>query len=389
MASDRLRFAAMSLLWCAAGALGATAGDSSRTWVAAAMLGVAGVIAGWPLMRAHRPLQPTPPEPRPAPLDERTTAAIYLERIPVALWLLRGEQAPQPLTNRARRLAAAGGLRDPDQFLQLLRTHPPHGAITLDTERGTERWQIHRNSLAIEGEAQMLVALTPIEHELESESMRAWQELVQILTHEIMNSLAPIKSLSETALELLGDSAASTDLRTALDAIGRRTAHISAFVSSYRQIGQWPAPAMAPVDLAALFARLKAAVEPRWIARNGAVNFEITSPGARLMADEGQLEQVLLALIQNAENATENEVEPKLWLQAKLSRGNRMLVSVRDNGPGVPEGLEQQIFLPFFTTRENGNGIGLTVVRRLVYGMGGRVRYVRGLHRGAMFLLMF
>ena len=379
----------MSLLWCAAGALGAGAGDSSRTWVAAAVLGVAGVIAGWPLMRAHRPLPPTPPEPRPAPLDERITAAIHLERIPVALWLLRGEQAPQPLTNRARRLAAAGGLRDPDQFLQLLRTHPPHGAITLDTERGAERWQIHRNSLAVEGEEQMLVALTPIEHELESESMRAWQELVQILTHEIMNSLAPIKSLSETALELLGDSGGNADLRTALDAIGRRTAHISAFVNSYRQIGQWPAPVITPIDLVSLFARLRASVEPRWLHRNGAVDFDVASPGARLMADEGQLEQALLALIQNAENATENETEPRLWIQARLGRGGRMLISVRDNGPGVPEGLEQQIFLPFFTTREDGQGIGLAVARRLVYGMGGRVRYVRGLQRGATFLLTF
>lgn len=389
MGSEKLRFAATSLLWCAAGALGAAAGDSSRTWVAAAVLGVAGVIVGWPLVRPHHRPPPAAPEPPPPPLDERATAAIYLERIPVALWLLRGEHAPQPLTNRARRLAAAGGLRDPDQFLQLLRTPPPHGAITLDTERGAERWQIHRNSLAIEGAEQMLVALTPLEHELESESMRAWQELVQILTHEIMNSLAPIKSLSETALDLLGDSAGQADLRTALDAIGRRTAHISTFVSSYRQIGQWPAPVMTPIDLVALFARIRAAVESRWVQRNGSVVVEVASPGARLMADEGQLEQALLALIQNAGNATENETSPQLWIQARLGRGGRMLISVRDNGPGVPEGLEQQIFLPFFTTREDGQGIGLAVARRLVHGMGGRVRYVRGLQRGATFLLTF
>lgn len=366
-----------------------TAGNSARTWAAAAVLALAGTIVGWPLMRAHRRVEPVVSRPDPPRPEESTTAAIYLERVPVALWLVKGEQAPEPLTVRARRLAAAGGLRDTGQLEQLLRDRPPGGAVTLDTERGAERWQLHRHRLAFEGEEQTLVALTPMEHELESESMQAWQQLVQILTHEIMNSLTPIKSLSETALELLDASAAQTDLRTALDAIGRRTAHISAFVSSYRQIGQWPAPAVAPVDLAALFARLRAAVEPRWMDRNGAASFTISSPGARLMADEGQLEQALLALIHNAENATADEPEPRLWLQAKLGRGERMLISVRDNGPGVHEGLEQQIFLPFFTTRENGQGIGLAIVRRLVHGMGGRVRYVRSLQRGATFLLIF
>lgn len=107
------------------------------------------------------------------------------------------------------------------------------------------------------------------------------------------------------------------------------------------------------------------------------------------MADEAQLEQALLALISNAENATATQVQPQLWIQARLGRGGRMLISVRDNGPGVPEGLEQQIFLPFFSTRENGQGIGLAVVRQLIHGMGGRVRYVRGLQQGATFLLMF
>ncbi|HEY6642445.1 HAMP domain-containing sensor histidine kinase [Povalibacter sp.] len=393
MVSDRLRLAATSVLWCACGVLGAIAADSSRTWAAAALLGSLGVIMGWPLARAHRRTDATTPEPRfeprPATLDEHTLAALYLERLPIALWLIKGEQEPQVVTSRARRLVANGGVRDTHQFTQMLRSRASRDAITLDTERGPERWQIHRQSLAIEGEQQWLVALTPIENELESESMQARQQLVQILTHEIMNSLTPIKSLSETALDLLDDADATLDLRTALDAIGRRTTHIAAFVDSYRQIAQWPAPVMTPVDLGALFARLRAAIEARWRARNGTVSFEIASPGARLMADEGQLEQALLALISNAENATAAQAEPQLAIQAKLGRGGRMLISVRDNGAGVPEGLEQQIFLPFFTTRENGQGIGLAVVRQLIHGMGGRVRYVRSLQPGATFLLMF
>ncbi len=107
------------------------------------------------------------------------------------------------------------------------------------------------------------------------------------------------------------------------------------------------------------------------------------------MADEGQLEQVLLALIRNAEQATVDQRAPQLWLQARQSRSGRLHISVRDNGPGVPVGLERQIFLPFFSTREGGQGIGLTVVRQLMFGMRGRVRHVRSIEGGATFVLIF
>ena len=88
-------------------------------------------------------------------------------------------------------------------------------------------------------------------------------------------------------------------------------------------------------------------------------------------------------------NATIALESPRLWVQARQGRGGRLQISVRDNGPGVPPGLERQIFLPFFSAREGGQGIGLTVVRQLVHGMGGRVRHVRPLEGGAAFVLSF
>jgi C4-dicarboxylate-specific signal transduction histidine kinase len=92
---------------------------------------------------------------------------------------------------------------------------------------------------------------------------------------------------------------------------------------------------------------------------------------------------------QNAEQATASLATPRLWVQARQGRGGRLQITVRDNGPGVPAGLERRIFLPFFSAREGGQGIGLTVVRQLVYGMGGRVRHVRPLEGGAAFVLSF
>jgi signal transduction histidine kinase len=348
-----------------------------------------GFVVAWPLTRP-RIAKSTSFESSPQP-DARRLVILQaqLEHLPVAAWVQVDEQTLQPLSSRARRLVAPGGVRDPDALRQMLRTCDRSGPIVLETERGSERWHLQRQSLAVDGQSQALLVMTPLEHQLESESLLAWQQLLQVLTHEIMNSLTPIKSLSETAQTLLEEPEAVAELQTALDAIARRAESLSSFVRTYRKVSQWPAPRLAPVDLQALLNRLQQAVKPGWVNRGGDATFELASPTLRLLSDEGQMEQVLLALIHNAEQATEDRADPRLWVNARQSRGGRLQISVRDNGPGVPTGLERQIFLPFFSTREGGHGIGLTVVRQLMYGMGGRVRHVRPIEKGAAFVLIF
>lgn len=389
MASEKIRLFLGTTLWLAAGATATVAGPSARIWVGAGLLLLVGIVVVWPMAKTRVP--PVPSSEPPPTQDARRLAMLQaqLEHLPVAAWLKLDQHTLQPLSSRARRLAAPGGVRNFETLNQLLCTSEHSGPVLLDTERGTERWQLQRQTLAMDGQEQALLVLMPLEQELESESMRAWQQLLQVLTHEIMNSLTPIKSLSLTAQSLLDEPEGATDLRTALDAIARRSEHLSSFVTNYRKVSQWPAPAMAPVDLQALFNRLQQAVGRAWSTRGGEAVFELASPSLRLLADEGQLEQVLLALIQNAEHATGEQPAPRLWVQARQSRGGRLQIIVRDNGPGVPAGLERQIFLPFFSAREGGNGIGLTVVRQLMYGMGGRVRHVRPLERGAAFVLSF
>jgi signal transduction histidine kinase len=393
MASEKVRLVFAAFLLAAAGAVAALADSSARMWVGAGVLLLVGIAVAWPLAKTRPPALRVP-EPSPIP-DARRLAAmqVQLEHLPVAAWLKSGPSALQPvlqpLSSRARRLAAPGGVRDKNVLSELLTHNERNGPVILETERGTERWQLQRQTLAIDGQEQVLLVLVPLEQELESESLHAWQQLLQVLTHEIMNSLTPIKSLSQTAQVLLDEPGSSAELRTALDAIARRSEHLSSFVTNYRKVSQWPAPTIAPVDLQALFNRLQQAVSAAWKTRGGEATFELASPSLRLLADDGQLEQVLLALIQNAEQATVDQSAPRLWVQARQSRGGRLQIVVRDNGPGVPAGLERQIFLPFFSAREGGHGIGLTVVRQLMVGMGGRVRHVRPLERGAAFVLSF
>jgi signal transduction histidine kinase len=388
MASERLRLLAAALLLVAAGALAHASGASARGWTGAAVLAAGALALAWPLTR--RPPPPPPVVEPPPAAGERRLAILQaqLEALPVAAWLIE-DVTLRALTSRARRLVAPGGVRDLASLHRLLRGAERGGPVVLETERGSERWQLRRQTLALDGHAQALLVLVPLENELESESLLAWQQLVQVLTHEIMNSLTPIRSLSQSALSLSQEPGAEDDLCKALDAITRRADSLATFVGTYRRVSQWPAPSMAPVDVQALFDRLRQATLPAWSVRGGSVGFDVDSPSLRLQADEGQLEQALLALINNAAQATADLAAPRLWVQARQSRGGRFQISVRDNGPGVPPGLERQIFLPFFSAREGGQGIGLTVVRQLVNGMGGRVRHVRPLEGGAAFVLSF
>lgn len=390
-----LRLAAVALAWMGAGALGHAANGSLRFGIATGLLALLGLWLALPLLRrAGTPVPPGPAAAAPAPdepaPDPRRQVQLeaWLEHLPVAAWVQAGDRL-QPLGSRARRLAAPGAVRDGAALRRLLGTATGSGPVVLDTERGSERWQLLHQPLALDGRQQTLLVLVPLERALEFETLVAWQQLVQVLTHEIMNSLTPIRSLSQTAQSLLDEPDAGDELRQALDAIARRAESLSSFVTTYRRVGQAPAPVMAPVDLRALFGRLQQAVGPAWAARGGEARFALESPSLRLQADEGQLEQALLALLSNAEHATAGLARPGLWVQGRETRGGRLQISVRDNGPGVPAGLERQIFLPFFSAREGGQGIGLTVVRQLAHGMGARVRHVRPVEGGAAFVLSF
>jgi signal transduction histidine kinase len=141
---------------------------------------------------------------------------------------------------------------------------------------------------------------------------------------------------------------------------------------------------------------LEQLVAADWRARGGEVSFTVEPESLSLRADPGQLEQALLNLIKNAAQATVGLAQPRLQVRARLVRGGRLALEVRDNGPGVPPGLENDIFLPFFSTRsapqardDGSHGIGLALVRKLIHGMGGTVRYVKPVAGGACFVLSF
>ncbi|MYM80436.1 ATP-binding protein [Duganella sp. FT50W] len=332
------------------------------------------------------------PETPRALADANLALDARLEHAPIALFRIEhasGAGAVAPLNASARRLLAPGRAIAPRELHQLLGAQAvgQRQLVSFNTERGAERALVAISALSVQGVAQRLAALMPVESQLEAEALNAWRELVQVLTHEIMNSLTPVASLSRTACGLLEEVQNDlqpdihADLNTALDAIARRAASLADFVGSYRSLSTVPPAQPQRVLLEELFERLKALLEPQW---QGRLTFSVEPASLEVMVDPGQLEQALINLLKNAA-----EAGTQAQVSARLSRGGRLRIEVADNGPGVPEALAAHIFTPFFSTKKQGRGIGLAMVRHLVHANGGTVRHARPVGAGARFILTF
>lgn len=329
-------------------------------------------------------------------VDNALVSEARLEHAPIALFRVGPAGEVSALNANARRLVAPGRASDPAALYRQLAAQPvdQRGMIGFDTERGIERALVSVSALTLHGSAQRLAALMPVESELEAEALNAWRQLVHVLTHEIMNSLTPVASLSRTACALLEEFGSalpadvSADLVTAQGAISRRADSLVAFVGSYRSLSNLPEARPERVRLAGLFERIAALVEPAWRARGGRTCFTVEPQSLELMVDAGQLEQALINLLKNALEAASGAA-PEAQVTARLARGGRLRIEVLDNGAGVPDTLAAHIFTPFFTTKKQGGGIGLAMVRQLVHGNGGTVRYARSVGAGARFIISF
>lgn len=212
----------------------------------------------------------------------------------------------------------------------------------------------------IKGKTLSLISLKNIHSVLENNEIEAWQKLISVLTHEIMNSMAPIISLSETLIERYTDHPTSTN-QQALQAIHRRSKGLLEFVENYRKLTRIPAPHLKPISVQELFTNLQklhCSSRIEWL-------FTCPEPNLKLLIDEIQIEQVLINLIRNAEEACSGTSAPKIVVSAQ-SLPDKTILSVRDNGPGiVPEAIAK-IFVPFYTTKSGGSGIGLSLCKQIM-----------------------
>ena len=223
-----------------------------------------------------------------------------------------------------------------------------------------------------------LVSISNIQHELEEKEMEAWQNLIRVLTHEIMNSVTPIVSLSSTANSLLEniDSKlkAKSDLNTdeledvtgALNTIVKRSKGLLHFVDDYRNLTRIPAPNFQVVKISSLFERIKKLFSDQLNEKNIICRCTVEPDNLEVIADPDLIEQVLINLILNSIKALTAAEYPEIKLVSKFDNRGSIIMQVIDNGDGIPEDLHEKIFIPFFTTRKEGSGIGLSLSRQIM-----------------------
>src|SRR5688500_1770376 len=238
-----------------------------------------------------------------------------------------------------------------------------------------------------------VVAVQPIQGELNAIEIAAQSDLIRVLTHEIMNSMTPVTSLAHSAVDLMRavdqDHPNVADARAAVETLARRADGVMHFVESYRQISRAPEVRRRLIDVIAwgeeLAALFRAADGTEGIA------FEVTvaEDSATLEADPDLMSQVLINLLRNAADAARSGSQsPKVSLSFERTRSGKVQIEVEDNGPGVPKSLRQDIFLPFFTTKAKGTGVGLSLARQVVLAHRGSISIADGAEGGALFRIV-
>jgi len=233
----------------------------------------------------------------------------------------------------------------------------------------------------LQGTAHAIASLHDLRNELEEKEMEAWQQLTRVLTHEIMNSVAPIASLAGTVqrrleanVDLLSEnSEAATDVQEAAETIERRSRGLIHFVDAYRSFTDIRSPALELLTVRDLFASVQRLLRNAIDERGLDLTIDVRPHTLSVTADPELIEQVLINLILNAIHAVGDQPNPRIHLIAHIDRRSRPVLQVTDNGPGIPPDVQEKMFVPFFTTKEHGSGIGLSLSRQIMRVHGGTI----------------
>ena len=231
-----------------------------------------------------------------------------------------------------------------------------------------------------------LINLKNIRSILEENEMEAWQKLVRVLTHEIMNSITPIISLSDTLCERAIQQGMEEEslMLQGMKTIHRRSKGLMVFVENYRKLSRLSTPMLAPVEVGELLGDIKKlfpSSKVRYI-------YKVEDESRKLMIDRSQMEQVLINLLKNAGEACMDQPNPEVLVETDYQAENNIFrLSVTDNGCGILPEVVDRIFIPFFTTKPTGSGIGLSLCKQIMTLHGGSIRVKSELGKGSCFTL--
>ena len=272
----------------------------------------------------------------------------------------------------------------------LEKKHTPRKIIRLLLEDEVLELVVTVSEVQILGKTFKIVSLQDFQAELEEKEMEAWQNLTRILTHEIMNSVTPISSLTSTILDNLEENPEDIeDTKQALKVIGKRSQNLIQFVQEFRAFTKLPVPKPQAIALKEVFERLEILISNEIEEKKIHFRSIVYPENLYLFTDLMMLEQILINLLKNAIQAVASNEKPEIKLIAQHDFLGKIMIKVQDNGSGISEEARKSIFIPFFTTKKTGSGIGLSLSRQMMRLQGGSISVVSKLGEGSTFSLRF
>lgn len=305
-------------------------------------------------------------------------------------------------------LPHVNSIRQVDETLYRALVHLKNGqrrVVRFQREGEQMHWALHATEFVKRGEHNKIVSFQNISSELEEKEMEAWQNLTEVLAHEIMNSITPIASLSQTVHMLVNgnvriengqhtiDKETLQDVKDALQTIHSRSHGLMRFVNSYRDITQIPEPEIEQVSVLELLQRVRHLMKGEYGRQQVQVHTEVEPETLTISADPQLIEQVLINLTKNALRALEDIDQPVMTYKAVMTKTGRVEIMVNDNGPGIKKDAIDKIFIPFFTSgsgREpKSSGIGLSLSRQIMRRHNGTLTVHTSVYDGTTFTLRF
>ncbi|MGV3503224.1 MAG: sensor histidine kinase [Adhaeribacter sp.] len=290
--------------------------------------------------------------------------------------------------------------RDPGLFQSVYELRPGQSRIATAYPRqpdaATFKVLLSATAFQNEGRHYKLVAFQNVNEALEETESQAWQKLLNVMTHEIMNSVAPISSLAATLQDRLQQGSATSlsaadlaDLEEGIATIKRRSEGLLRFAGTYRNLNRITTLQRSQLQVKEVFANLERLMRPTLAGRNIDLEMHLPAPHLALSADPNLLDQVLINLVLNAMEALRQSPAPLITLSAWESADQQVMIRVADNGCGMSPQVQEKIFIPFFSTRKQGSGIGLSLCKQIVLLHGGAIQVQSRQGQGTAFTLRF
>jgi len=288
--------------------------------------------------------------------------------------------------------------RDPALCEVITNLRPGESLVNeIHIERNTLKILMAATAFQTEGKKFKLIAFQNVNEALDETESKAWQKLLRVMTHEIMNSVAPISSLADTlknrlqhSNELVDDESGTLeDLSLGMETIKRRSEGLLKFAQTYRNLNMITAPNLQKFYVKDLFKTQQRLMLPTLDQKNIDLEIILKEPDLQIEADINLIEQVLINLLLNAMEAIKEIENPKIILTASQSKNNRAAIKVIDNGPGIDDEVLDKIFIPFFSTKKSGSGIGLSLCKQIMMLHKGNIQVQSIKDEGTAFILQF